>query len=328
MSLQLAPSAQYNVAIVGATGGLGKEVAKAFLTHYRPYFASIVAVVRDASTVAARALAEQGAELRQVNSAEPVVSFAEAFKGVDAVVNIANAAASVDYHNAIFEAALNSGVKVYFPSEFGSDLRWNDFPGWDDVSWVQKREHLSYVRQLSGGKVKIVAVSTGMFLEGSLGPWLGFDTANMTYTVVGSPDTKIALTAKLDIGRALAELSLLSLSPESASRVPDHVRIAGNNKSYREVRDIVQNVRKVLGVPSDGEIVLKTEDYEKFKALVREEQLKSPSPHPLRHLMLLSAEGKMDFSTNDNDLVNPGQKVWKWKFVTDYIQEVGGKPFC
>lgn len=50
-----------------------------------------------------------------------------------------------------------------------SDLRWNDFPGWDDVSWVQKREHLSYVRQLSGGKVKIVAVSTGMFLEGSLG---------------------------------------------------------------------------------------------------------------------------------------------------------------
>lgn len=41
------------------------------------------------------------------------------------------------------------------------------------------------------------------------------------------------------------------------------------------------------------------------------------------------AEGKLDFTTdNDNELVNPDQKFWKWKTVEDYVREVGGRPWC
>jgi len=283
--------------------------------------------VRDTGSDSARLLAEQGAELRQVNPTEPVPSFARAFEGVDIVVNLVGTA-PLEYYDALFEGALKSGVKVYFPPEFGSDHRLNDFPGWDDVLWLAKEKHVHKAREIAKGKVKIIALYTGLFLEGTLGPWFGFDTANLTYTSVGSPDKKTAITTKADIGRALAELSLLALSPESASSVPDDVRIAGENVSYRAVRDTVQRVREELGVEPRGEIVLKTEDYDTYKATVREEQLKKPAPGPLRHIRLLIAEGKMDFSENNDELVNPGQKVWKWKSVEDYVREVGGRPFC
>lgn len=156
------------------------------------------------------------------------------------------------------------------------------------------------------------------------------------------------MTSKADIGRALAELSLLALSPETASRVPDDVHIAGTHASVEDVRDIVQRVRDELGVEPRSKIVLKTEDLETVRAQVRELVLKDPTVPPMGHLKcvvlvyifymvaelgseygrILIAEGKMDSSAeNQNELVNPDQKIWKWKTVEDYIREVGGRPF-
>lgn len=39
------------------------------------------------------------------------------------------------------------------------------------------------------------------------------------------PNTPIAWTSKPDIGRALAELALLALAPETAPSIPEYVRI-------------------------------------------------------------------------------------------------------
>ncbi|KZT00209.1 NAD(P)-binding protein [Laetiporus sulphureus 93-53] len=317
--------AQYTVAIVGATGNLGKEISNIFLSSYKPFFPRVIAVLRDTTKPEAKALTERGAELRQVDSANAVASFTRAFEGVDIVIN-AVGASPLEYNNALFEGALKSGVRVYFPSEYGSDYRINDFPGWDFTLWLAKAEHVRKARQLAQGKVKIIAVYPGLFLEGALGVF-GFDTANLTYTCVGSPDKKTALTSKADVGRALAEFSLLALSPDYSARVPDDAHIAGGNASYREIRDIVQRVREELGVQPKGEIVIKSQDYETFRAKVREEEIKSPAPGPLRHIMLLIAEGKMDFSENDDELINPDESIWKWKTVEDYVREVGGRPF-
>jgi hypothetical protein len=38
-------------------------------------------------------------------------------------------------------------------------------------------------------------------------------------------------------------------------------------------------------------------------------------------------EGKLDFTENENEIANPGQKLFKWKTVEEYAQEVGGKPW-
>ena len=39
---------------------------------------------------------------------------------------------------------------------------------------------------------------------------------------------------------------------------------------------------------------------------------------------VLIGESKMDFSKNDDELVNPGQSIWKWKTVEDLVRERGG----
>lgn len=41
------------------------------------------------------------------------------------------------------------------------------------------------------------------------------------------------------------------------------------------------------------------------------------------------AEGKLDHSKdNQNELVNPGESLWKWKTVDQYAKEVKGRPWC
>lgn len=101
---------------------------------------------------------------------------------------------------------------------------------------------------------------------------------------MGSPDSKIATTSKADIGRALAELTLLTLNPATAASVPDDVRIAGDNVSYRDVRDIVQRVRAELGVQLAGEIKLESTDLAAFRENLRKEHLVKPRDRPADHI--------------------------------------------
>ncbi|KAH9922257.1 uncharacterized protein B0H18DRAFT_1018780 [Fomitopsis serialis] len=316
--------ASYTVALVGATGGLGKEVANVFLTSYKPFFSRVVVTARDITTADAKALAEKGSELVQINPVDPVASLGRAFEGVDAVVSLVGKAPT-EFRDAVGEAAIKSGAKVYFPTEYGSDHRINDFPGWDDPDWLFKGQHARKYRQLGASKTKVVSLYNGLFLEILIGPWLGFDTANLTYTSVGSPDAKTATTAKADIGRALAELTLLSLNPETAASVPDDVHIAGSNVSYRQVRDVVQKIRDELGVEPKGEIKVQGTDLAAFREKLRKEQLEKPKSGPIDHIKILIGEGKMDFSQNDDELVNPGESIWKWKTVEDIVREKDGK---
>ena len=113
---------------------------------------------------------------------------------------------------------------------------------------------------------------------------MGFDTANLTYTAVGTPDQKTATTAKADIGRALAELTLLTLNPQTAASVPDDVHIAGDNVSVREVRDIVQRVRGEFGVQPAGEIKLQVLDHAEFRENLKREHLAQPKTGPAEHI--------------------------------------------
>ena len=101
---------------------------------------------------------------------------------------------------------------------------------------------------------------------------------------VGSPDSKITTTSKADIGRALAELTLLALNPVTAPSVPDDVRIAGDNVSYHDVRDIVQRVRAELGVQHEVEIKLESKDLVTFRESLREEMLVKPRERPADHI--------------------------------------------
>ena len=93
-------------------------MTKIFLTEYRASFPRVLALVRNPSADAAKALAAAGAELYQVDEANAGAAYEKALQGVDVLVNV-QSGVPVAGRNVLFDAAVKSGVKVYFPSEFG-----------------------------------------------------------------------------------------------------------------------------------------------------------------------------------------------------------------
>jgi len=297
--------------------------------EYRPFFKRVICPTRDANSSAAKALADLGAEVRQVDPAS-AQAWKNVLKGVDVVVNTM-AGQVVDVNNLIADAAVESGVKVYFPSEFGVDHRINDFPGFDHPEWARKRVQTEHVQEVSAGKMKIVFLYIGLFVEyvgypykDTFGPsgWFGFDIGNKIFTAVGSPTARVAFTSKADIGRTLAQLSILSMSPTTASTVPEHVRICGTLKSMDEIRLAME---KESGATING----RTLELGKFKNELKAAFLGGEATlnlSPSQHICILMGEGKLDWSLeNHNNLVNPHESIWKWKTMEEFAKATKGK---
>ncbi|KAI0769757.1 hypothetical protein BD413DRAFT_477275 [Trametes elegans] len=298
-----------NVAVIGGTGALGEQISTILLTEYRSSFPTVRVITRDPSSPKAQQLAQKGAELFALDG-----SLESAFTGVDVVINLLPPSIPHDVRKKITEAALKNSPKVYFLSDFGIDHRLTDFPGYNLPDWESKQQLAKETRALAQGKTKVIAVYNGLFLEILLAPYrkscLGFDLEHNIFTPYGPASQRFAVTSKADIGRAVARLALLALDPTTSAQVPDEVRIAGSIVTFEGVRDLYAQVK---GLPK-GQI--KSEDLAQKKEGLRQNKDSSI----LEYLRVLLGENKFDFTDNSNELINPGQKLWKWRTVEDQIR--------
>lgn len=108
-----------------------------------------------------------------------------------------------------------------------------------------------------------------------------FDAATLTFAFAGSPDSKLAITAKADIARSVAQLTLLALSPDLA--VPDVVYVAGQNASYREIGQAIEGVSGESGAERK-KVTLNAADLESYKIAAREEEVRTGKPNILKHI--------------------------------------------
>ncbi len=138
------------------------------------------------------------------------------------------------------QAALDGGVKRFFPWQFGVDY---DVIGRGSAQDLFD-EQLD-VRDLlrSQDRMEWVIVSTGMFTSFLFVPEFGVvDLAQNTVHALGSWDTAVTVTTPEDIGELTAEI--VYAEPPIANRV---VYTAGDTITYRRLADIVDSVlsRKV-----------------------------------------------------------------------------------
>ena len=68
------------------------------------------------------------------------------------------------------------------------------------------------------------------------------DLKNNKFSCLGPTSTRFAITDPADIGRAVAQLSVLALDPATAGTVPDTVRIAGQIVSMEDIRDAAARI--------------------------------------------------------------------------------------
>ncbi|KAG8995392.1 hypothetical protein FRB94_009183 [Tulasnella sp. JGI-2019a] len=303
----MSTSRKLTVAIAGATGDVGTDVTKAFLKLHPETFSRILILTQNPNGEKAKALESLGAELVRVEGAlQPGV-----LKGVDVLVNTQGSVVPPETSDSLFKEAVASGVKVYFPSEYGIDHRL----GVQDHIWFhEKVRHVSAARSAAPGQLKVIQLYIGIFSSTIFSPYFGLDTANGVYSTLGSgsSEKKVAITATADIGAAVTRLSTLAVADPTS--VPDLVRISSDNRSFKELAEIV-------GRETGKKINVVEEPIPESLGRARENLIEL-----VEMLRLNFGTGSVDFSANsDNELVNPDQKFWKWQTVQDYARDVLAK---
>ncbi|KAJ5753604.1 uncharacterized protein N7511_007757 [Penicillium nucicola] len=307
MSAIPSPASRPVVAIAGATGHLGKNIATALLsTLFRDQFSEVILLSRNGSSPTF-----PGLDARFLVRKYDENNLAEALEGVQVLVNAVGPSGH-SFKEKIVEAIPQTDVQLYFPSEFGVDHYLHDFV---HSEWDQKKKHFHLTQQLLSPKIRVCRVFCGLFLDDSIGPWFGFNTVNGKYESVGSSDTGISFTSLEDVGKTVA--SLASLPAES---VPKTLHIGGDTHSFSEIASIME-------AAGAGRIEVTETPLQKYKA----ETTRTTSWDPANYLRFLMGEGKINHTVGhlgcDNELVNPKQELWQWRKLTDLAKETKGQPW-
>ncbi|KAJ9090866.1 hypothetical protein QFC19_009378 [Naganishia cerealis] len=194
--------------------------------------------------------------------------------------------------------------KLYIPSQFGVDVKYvsSYIPGLLNV----KDDHSENVRAAG---IKVVDIYNGFFASPKswlyeIVPHLGIDVEKKEYVARGDLNTQISYTNLTDLGLAIA-----SIASNPSGNWPQQVKIQSGKVT---VKDVIERYEKDHGVKLTQKEAVSKEDtlkqvYEKLKNF-------NPADFVFYlHAIAAQGEGKgANFTENDDELVNPGEKLWKW----------------
>jgi hypothetical protein len=127
----------------------------------------------------------------------------------------------------LLDAAAAAGVKVYIPSEFGTNHYITNYR--DNSMFAPKAHHFSEAQK----KIpKVVGIFTSLIMEQCFIKWIGFDNETEVWDIVGDGNAPVSLTAKEDVGRFTIEAALMAY--ESPDKIPDRVLISTVVKTLKE----------------------------------------------------------------------------------------------
>lgn len=287
-----------SVAILGVSSALGQYTLKALEL---PFLADkiqfpVKALTRDASKKTNTATVQY---VQADLTAENTDKVAEALAGTDVIIELLGF--NPDTFAVIENVVKAVKPKVFIPSQFGVELdKISYFPGFLEA----KDKHSAAIRALG---VKSVDIITSFFAdEGSylyaVVAHAGIDPAAKTVTYFGSPDTKFSYTKLEDVGKVVA--SVASIPP---SELPDKVRVQAEQISFKEFASKYEKRNNVTLTAKIVDGPYLQEAQEKYKNFSFNDFL--------YYLHVIASQGidkGASFSSNENELVNPGAKNWTW----------------
>ncbi|KAI0844358.1 NAD(P)-binding protein [Daldinia vernicosa] len=216
-----------NVAVVGASGNLGKEVVQELL---KAGF-KVTAFAREEST----ATFPPGVAAKKVNY-QSVESLTAALQGQDAVVSTI-ATVAVGSQVPLVDAAIAAKVKRFIPSEFGINTRIVE--GTPIGQILQgKVKTLDYIISKSRENPWFTwtGVSSGIFFDWGLKfGTVGFNKDTKTATIYDSGDEPVQASNLAFIGKAI--FAILSQPEKTANQ---YLTIASFNPSQNQILKIVE----------------------------------------------------------------------------------------
>jgi len=308
------------IAIAGCTGALGSQITTTILSpEYRSKYNSIVLFSRKA-TEQTQKWTSQGATHITLGDSPSASDLKSALEGVNILVNAINTSGA-SLRDTLVKILPETEVKLYFPSEFGVDHMLHDF---SMREWDGKKLHLKLAREIcEPAGIKVCRVFIGLFLEDAFGEWYGYGKPegengkkSIVVEAVGDLDSVVSYTSLGDVGKVI---SILATEMER-NNVPDSLRLAGSSASMREVSGVIREQNESKDISVD----LRSKDGIKMK----QDLLAQKSTDSLKYLRFLMGDGSIDYRRkedgglgNDNDLVNPQEKFFKWKTWQSQLNE-------
>ncbi|KAI3573101.1 hypothetical protein IWW34DRAFT_707638 [Fusarium oxysporum f. sp. albedinis] len=232
-----------NVAIVGATGQIGKV----FTEHLLKAGKHVTALTRKGSKTAV----PEGVKLAPVDYNDES-SLVGALKGQDFLVITLALTAPPDTHSNLVKAAAKAGVSYIVPNAYGVDFYRN--PKLQNDIEALKYIHAS-VKEIEQVGSNWLAITPNFWYEYSLsvGPFTyGFDFPNKKVTFYDEGKTQVNTTTWPQTGRALAALVNLKKLPEDENDKSTTLAQFVNKPVYIKSftlnqRELLDSVNKLLG---------------------------------------------------------------------------------
>ncbi|EJU04125.1 NADP-binding protein [Dacryopinax primogenitus] len=211
------------VLLIGSTGTIGYHILHAFL----PKVASFkrVAIFTSQNTVGTK---KELVDKVKASGVEVIVGdlgneaqVKETFSGFDTIVSALGRGALHLQSNLISIAASLTPPKRFFPSEYGTDIRYSPVTSPSEIPHQNKLKVRAHIEALAReGKITYTYVVTGPFADTffiSRMPRIGLNMGNGTYGIVGPEDAekqeKISGTTYSDTARYV--LSAVQAPPET-----------------------------------------------------------------------------------------------------------------
>lgn len=145
------------------------------------------------------------------------------------------------FQPAIIDAAVQGGVKEFYPSEYGSDISQGDYL--TNRYFRDKQVTRQHLRDTVSREPSFnyTLVMIGGLIEFALTPLFGTDVVNKTFTFYGTPEKTESLTAVADVARYVVESILLPKSPTQERQF----RVVGGQYAWGNLIDAVERAQGV-----------------------------------------------------------------------------------
>lgn len=148
----------------------------------------------------------------------------------------------------LLEAIVKAGVKVYIPSEFGTNHYITNYK--DNATFQPKAHHFE---EACAKVPKVVGIFTSLMMEQAFIKWLGFDNDKEVWEIVGPGDVPVSLTAREDVARFTVEAAIMAY--HEPDKVPEKAVVYTVNRTLQEYANIFDkyagtgNKLKLVGKP-------------------------------------------------------------------------------
>ncbi|KAK4701942.1 hypothetical protein P7C70_g4287, partial [Phenoliferia sp. Uapishka_3] len=304
------------VALVGATGLVGRNLLATFLQALKNRQISSLNILTTSDNPALVEPAKlEGVKVFKVDYSN-TGTLDGALEGVGILVSamgMGKEAGIGSYEvnkGKLIEAAARMNVKVYVPSEFGTDHNTEAAKGIGSVMFDGKQVHHAKAESLG---LRVIAMYTGLLLEISFSAWLGIDSSviNPTWSLP-TPSRPVAFTSLHDVGPYVLSASCQAFS--GANDIPSRARIYSDLITLDSAADIWEEVTGEKITRTTLDQVQLAAKYEEIKPTLAIGMLGPAIP-------LLISQGAFDHGgTNANGFLRRGDWNFEPTSVRDFFK--------